>query len=74
MIFRYYEEGLGEPVQMCRLPRAFAASTKDLDIYYIVQWLCLRKCADLPEYSLLAWKAHKSQFKAAQQIVYNDEG
>ena len=37
MIFRYCEEGSGEPVQTCRLPRAFAASTRDLDIYYIVQ-------------------------------------
>ena len=63
-IFRYCEEGSGEPVQTCRLPRAFAASTRDLDIYYIVQWLCLRKCADSPEYSLLAWITHKSPFKA----------
>ena len=37
MIFRYCEEGPGEPVQTYRLPRAFAASTRDLDIYYIVQ-------------------------------------
>ena len=54
MIFRFCEEGSGEPVQTCRLPRALAASTRDLDIYYIVLWLCLRKCADSPEYSLLA--------------------
>ena len=72
MIFRYWEEGLGEPEQTCRLPRAFAASTRDLDIYYIVQWLCLRKCA--PEYSLLAWITHKSPFKATQEILYSDEG
>ena len=31
MIFRYCEEGSGEPVQTCSLPRAFAASTRDLD-------------------------------------------
>ena len=37
MIFRYCEEGSGEPVQTSRLQRAFAASTRDLDIYYIVQ-------------------------------------
>ena len=37
MIFRYCDEGSGEPVQTCILPRAFAASTRDLDIYYIVQ-------------------------------------
>ena len=37
MIFRYCIEGSGEPVQTCILPRAFAASTRDLDIYYIVQ-------------------------------------
>ena len=37
MIFRYCEEGSGEPVQTCRLPRAFAASTRDLYIYYVVQ-------------------------------------
>ena len=74
MIFRYGEEGSGEPVQTCRLPRAFAASTRDLDIYFIVQWLCLRKSADLPEYSLLAWIAHKSPFKAAQEILNSDEG
>ena len=70
MIFRYCAEGSGEPVQTCRLTRAFAASTRDLDIYYIVQWHCLRKCADSPEYSLLAWIAHKSPFKAAQDILY----
>ena len=35
---------------------------------------CLRKCADSPEYSLLAWIAHKSPFKAAQEILYIDEG
>ena len=74
MIFRYCEKGSGEPVQTSRLQRAFAASTRDLDIYYIVQWLCLRKCADSPEYSLLAWIAHKSPFKAAQEIFYSDEG
>ena len=37
MIFQYQDEDSGEPVQTCRLPRAFAASTRDLDIYYIVQ-------------------------------------
>ena len=37
MIFRYCIEGSGEPVQTCILARAFAASTRDLDIYYIVQ-------------------------------------
>ena len=35
MLFRYSIEGSGEPVQTCILPRAFAASTRDLDIYYI---------------------------------------
>ena len=44
MIFRYYIEGSGEPVQTCILPRAFAASTRDLDIYYIVQWLPAQMC------------------------------
>ena len=37
MIFRHCEEGSGEPVQLCRLTRAFAASTRDLDISFIVQ-------------------------------------
>ena len=37
MIFRYYKEGSDEPVQTCRLKRAFAANKRDLDIYYIVQ-------------------------------------
>ena len=37
MIFRCCDEGSGEPVQTCRLPRAFATSIIDLDIYYIVQ-------------------------------------
>ena len=37
VIFRYCDEGSGEPMQTCRLPRAFAASTRDLDIYRIVQ-------------------------------------
>ena len=37
MIFRYCDEGSGEPVQTCRLPRAFAASTRDPDTYRIVQ-------------------------------------
>ena len=32
MIFRYCIEGSDEPVQTCILPRAFAASTRDLDI------------------------------------------
>ena len=74
MIFQYCEEGSGESVQTCRLPRAFAANTRDLDFYYIVKWLCLRKCADSPEYWLLAWIAHQSPFKAAQEILYSDEG
>ena len=73
MIFRYCERRSGEPVQTCRLPRAFAPSTRDLNIYYIVQWLCLRKCADSPEYSLLAWIEHKSPFKAAQEILYSSK-
>ena len=73
MTFPYCEEGSGEPVQTCRLPRAFAASTRDFDIYYIVQWICLCIWSDSPEYSLLAWIAHKSPFKAAQKIVYSDE-
>ena len=44
MIFRYCIEGSGEPLQMCILPRAFAASTRDLDIYYIVQRLPAQMC------------------------------
>ena len=74
MIFWYCYEGSGEPVQRCRLPRAYAASTKDLNTNRIVQWLCLRKCTDSPEFSLLAWIAHESPFKAAQEILYSDEG
>ena len=37
MIFWYCYEGSGEPVQRCRLPRAYAASTIDLDTNRIVQ-------------------------------------
>ena len=37
MIFRCCIEGSGEPVQTCILARAFVASTRDLDISYIVQ-------------------------------------
>ena len=37
MIFRYCDEGSGEPVQTCRLPRAFTASTRDPDTYRIVR-------------------------------------
>ena len=74
MKFRYCEEGSGKPVQTCRLQRAFAASTRDLDIYNTVQWLCLCKCADSPEYLLLAWIAHKSPFKAAQEICTVTKG
>ena len=44
MIFRYCIEGSGEPMQTCILPRAFAASTRDLDVYYIVQWLPAQMC------------------------------
>ena len=36
IIFRYCDEGSGEFVQTCRLPRAFADSTRDLDTYCIV--------------------------------------
>ena len=44
MIFRYCIESSGEHVQMCILPRAFAASTRDLDIYYIVQCKPVQMC------------------------------
>ena len=37
MVFRYCDMGSGEPAQTYRLPRAFAASTRDLDTYRIVQ-------------------------------------
>ena len=38
---------------------------QDLLIFVTLSSDCLRKCADSPENSLLAWIAHKSPFKAA---------
>ena len=46
MIFWYSDEGSGEPLQTCRLPRAFSSSTRDIDTdtYRIVQWLSAQMC------------------------------
>ena len=61
--------GSGEPLQMCRLAGAFAASIWNIDTYCIVQWLYLCKCADSPESTLLGWIAHKSPFEAAYDVL-----
>ena len=47
---------------------------QDILLFITLSSDCLCKCADSPEYSLLSWIAHKSPFKAAQEILYNDEG
>ena len=53
MIFRYCIVGSGEPVQACILPRALLPAQEIL-IFITLSSDCLRKCADSPEYSLLA--------------------
>ena len=71
MIFRYCEEGSGESVQTCRLPRAFAAGTRDLDIYYTLTLLALM--CRLTRVFAAGVNTHKSPFKAALEILYSDE-
>ena len=66
MIFQYCGEGTGEPVQTCRLPRAFAASTRDFDIYTLS---CDFACANVHIHqSIRCWREkhtnrHLSQHK-----------
>ena len=74
MIFPYCIEGSGEPVQTCILPRAFAASTRDLNIYYIVQRLPAQMCRLTRVFAAGVNSTQKSPFKAAQEILYSDEG
>ena len=75
MIFRYCDEVSGEPVQMCRLARAFAVLVLIALSSDYMAHDSLRKCADPPESSLLACTiAHKLPFEAAHRLWFCDGG
>ena len=62
------DEGSGEPVQMCRLVEAFAASIWDLDTYRIVQWPLVRVFAAGVNSRQIAY------CDSTWDFLYSDEG